>query len=66
MTRGPVKVTLFDDPVGIPGPTAEGCIKNVKRKLVRKLAKTPEAFYVNLHNGDYPDGAIRGQLGPAL
>ena len=63
---GDVKVTLFEDAAGLPGPTAEGCVKRVKRKTIRRLSRHPDRFYVNLHNGNYPDGAIRGQLGPAL
>jgi hypothetical protein len=64
---GPVKVTLFEDPTGLPVPGAvEGCVGNLKRKLIRKLAKRPQRFYVNVHNGAFPDGAIRGQLEPAL
>lgn len=63
---GPIKVELFSDPAGIPGPTAEACVKDLKRKLLKKIANRPERFYVNLHNTSYPDGAIRGQLGPAL
>jgi hypothetical protein len=61
---GPIKVTLYDSPQ--PDPTAEGCARGLKNKLVRKIAQYPERFYVNVHNADYPDGAIRGQLGPAL
>ena len=65
-TDGPVKVTLFEDSVGLPGPTAEGCVKKVRKKLAKRIAKKPERFYVNLHNAEFPDGAIRGQLGLAL
>ncbi len=62
-TAGPVKVTLFEDETGLEGTGAyEGCVKNVKAKLLKKIAKAPEKFYVNLHTFDYPDGAIRGQL----
>lgn len=64
---GPVKVTLFEDPAGLPSPGAvDGCVRDLKRRLVRKLAKRPQRFYVNLHNAEYPDGAIRGQLERAL
>jgi hypothetical protein len=60
-TAGPVKVTLFDE--AIPGSGEfEGCVKNVKRELIRKIAAHPERYYVNLHNAEFPDGAIRGQL----
>jgi len=63
---GPIKVALFEDSAGLPVPGAfEGCLR-VKRKLARSLAKNPKKFYVNIHNPEYPDGAIRGQLGPAL
>ncbi len=63
-TAGAVKVTLFDAPVEGTG-TYEGCVKNVKRKLIKKIAANPEKYYVNVHNAEYPDGAIRGQLEPA-
>jgi hypothetical protein len=62
-TAGPVKVTLFEDETGLAGTGSyEGCVKNVKAKLLKKIAAAPEKFYVNLHTLDYPDGAIRGQL----
>ena len=60
-TAGPVKVTLFDAPVEGTG-TYEGCTKNVKRKLIKRIAANPQKYYVNVHNAEYPDGAIRGQL----
>ena len=63
---GPIKVTLFEANPATPGPTAEGCARNQKKKLLRKIARDPEKFYVNIHNAEFPDGAIRGQLTPAL
>jgi hypothetical protein len=61
---GPVKVLLFDQTP--PTDIVEGCVKNVQKKLLKKIARNPQRFYVNVHNAEYPDGAIRGQLAPAL
>jgi hypothetical protein len=59
---GPVKVPLF---VGqnLAGTGAyNGCVKDVKKKLIKKIIAHPEKFYANVHTIDFPDGAIRGQL----
>lgn len=31
--------------------------------IVQRILANPDAFYVNVHNAEYPGGAIRGQLG---
>jgi hypothetical protein len=56
---GDVVVTL-----GAPGTdgTSAGCT-TADRSLVKEIAKNPEAYYVNVHNEDFPGGALRGQLG---
>jgi hypothetical protein len=56
---GPVKVTLFDTLSESP---VDGCATDVRRKLITKIATHPDRYYVNLHNSEFTDGAIRGQL----
>ncbi len=58
---GPIKVTLIHDQIEGTG-NYEGCVENVKSKLIDKIVNRPDKFYVNIHTLDYPDGAIRGQL----
>jgi hypothetical protein len=57
---GPIKVELFEDQAGLSSPI-EDCVK-AEEKQINKIAKNSERYYVNLHNGEFPDGAIRGQL----
>ena len=50
--------------LGLTAPTggsSSGCA-TVSADLVKGLLKTPAEYYVNVHNADFPDGAIRGQL----
>lgn len=58
---GPIKVTLFEDPEGLPSPIID-CVKPVKKKLIKKVDRKPEKWYVNLHTPEFPAGAARGQL----
>lgn len=57
---GGVVITLFEDEAGATSPVA-GCVK-AKRSLLREIKRGPARYYVNLHNAEYPAGAIRGQL----
>jgi hypothetical protein len=53
-TNGAPVVTL--DPKG-----SDECIA-VEPDALKPIVATPEAYYVNIHNAQYPGGAIRGQL----
>jgi hypothetical protein len=49
---------------GLQAPTggsSNGCI-NIGRELALELIREPSDYYVNVHNADYPGGALRGQL----
>jgi hypothetical protein len=41
---------------------ATGCARNQERPLLRDIKNNPSQFYVNVHNADFPGGAVRGQL----
>ena len=42
--------------------TAEGCVA-ADPALIADIAANPSDYYVNVHNAEYPGGAVRGQLG---
>jgi hypothetical protein len=56
---GKIVIPLFEEETASP---AEGCVKDVKERKLKKLVKNPADYYVNVHNAEFPDGAIRGQL----
>ena len=51
--------------LGLTPPTdgrSDGCAGDVDPALIRELLRNPRDYYVNVHNAEYPGGAIRGQL----
>jgi hypothetical protein len=59
-------------PVGVAGPvvvplapptngSASACAE-VDRELALAILMSPADYYVNVHNADFPAGAVRGQL----
>ena len=40
---------------------SQGCVRS-SRKLIMNIKNNPAGYYVNVHNGAFPDGALRCQL----
>src|SRR5918995_3609347 len=55
---GPPVVTLTPPTNG----TSKGCVPLEKDKI-KDIIQNPANYYVNVHNAEFPDGAVRGQLG---
>jgi hypothetical protein len=57
---GGVVVPLFP-PLPDETGTSSGCV-TAERDLILDIIQHPEEYYVNVHNADFPAGALRGQL----
>jgi hypothetical protein len=61
--NGPIVVTLTAPSSGDPG-AASGCVRPDPGSVLEEIVTHPKRFYANVHTGDFPNGAVRGQLKP--
>lgn len=59
---GPVVVNLRPDLADRTGNKSSYCV-NTTPEIAADIIANPTDYYVNVHNDEYPAGAIRGQLG---
>ncbi|HWW62005.1 MAG TPA: CHRD domain-containing protein [Thermoanaerobaculia bacterium] len=67
--RGAVGVSgpvVVDFAPTFAGGLATGSVTGVSPSLISEIAGNPSGFYVNVHTSDFPNGAIRGQLGAGV
>ena len=72
--NGPVVVIFFDvpelaatpppPPAALPDTVSAvgGCVDDQDPATLRAIRRHPADYYVNVHNSEFPGGAIRGQL----
>ena len=64
--NGPIVVALAGPEDGNAGDCLtegeEGKFPTGEAGIVQRILANPEDFYINVHNPEFPDGAIRGQL----
>lgn len=60
--NGGIVVDFFNVPAGTAGPLTGCTTAPLGKALLQDIIQNPSAYYLNLHNPDFPAGAIRGQL----
>lgn len=59
--NGGVALTLTAPAAGNPGASVF-CTAEAPAGLTKSIRDNPQGFYINVHNGAFPAGAVRGQL----
>ncbi|PJE93901.1 hypothetical protein CUT44_32455 [Streptomyces carminius] len=61
--NGRVRFPLFTQPVPENVFALGGTVGGLDPAGLKRIAANAPGFYLNLHNEEFPDGAVRGQLG---
>ena len=55
-----IAVDLITAPAS--GNRFTGCTEDVSKALIRRILRKPRRYYVNVHTGAFPGGAVQGTL----
>ena len=56
---GPVKLALNPPQ---DGTSEHECIRGLGKRFIKRISGNPTGYYVDVHNDEHPNGALRGQI----